>query len=522
MTQHDIRSHTFDAIVIGAGLNGLTAATTMARSGRKVLVLESRSTPGGLASGSEFHPGYHSPGLLHDTTGLLPQVVETLNLTKHGLRRGERPPTIFAVQRDGRGLLLHHDPNEAAKELNSDGTRDAESYARFRSFISRIKPVAERFLTDLPPDWMADGLHDWKAMLSSGLALRRLGKTNMMELLRLGPMSVADWLNEQFESPALKSALAAPALRGCWGGPHSPGTNGSLLRYATLAGAAAVGGPHELVTALLGAARSAGVDLRLSKPVAGINVATGSVSGVTCEDGDVVHSKLVLSSCDPKRTFLHLVGAQELGPSFEQDIRAYRMRGMTACVNLALRKPLRFRCRPEQDVEFATTAQSLMEWERSFDAVKYGGFIDEPALEVYVPSFACSGAAPAGHASVALSAHGVPYDLAGGWHDEAREKLGDAIVRTLSSYVDDLEASIVAREVLTPVDIEMRYSVTGGHTYHGEHGLDQLLVRPARQCARYATPISGLYLCGSGSHPGGGITCAPGFIAANTILKNRR
>lgn len=520
MTPSGNNASKYDAVIIGAGLNGLTAATLLAKSGRSVVVLERRSVVGGLASGNEFHPGYHSPGLLHDTTGLLPEVVERLSLANHGLRRTSNAPAIFAAAREGRGLLLDYDPSDAAKELNGGGPRDAESYARFRAFVSRIKPLARRFFIALPPDVLADGKMDWPAMLSSGLALRRLGKTDMMEVLRLGSMCVADWLDEQFESALLKAVLGAPALRGYWGGPHSPGTNGALLRYEALAGGAVVGGPQALVDALLKAAQAAGAKVITSKAVSTISVSGGAVSSVVCRDGDEFQTKLVISSCDAKNTFLGLVGAKELAPSFEQGIRAYRMRGLTAAVNLALNEPLRFRCRPDHNVEFARTGQSLVELEQTFDAVKYGRFVEEPALEIYVPSTTNSSSAPPGHASVAIWVHGVPYDRDGGWGNDAREKLGDTVVRTLSSYADSLDASIVAREVLTPVDIEDRYSVTGGHVYHGEHGLDQLLVRPAPHCARYATPITGLYLCGSGSHPGGGITCAPGFIAANTILKS--
>lgn len=512
----------YDAVIIGAGLNGLTAATLLAKSGRKVIVLERMSVAGGLASGTEFHPGYHSPGLLHDTSGMLSEVVERLSLSSYGLRRTSHPPAIFAAAREGRGLLLDHDADAAAKELNDGGAHDAQSYARFRAFISRIKPFTRRFFTNLPPDVITADKMDLPAMLSSGLAFRRLGKANMMEILRLGPMCVADFLDEQFESPLLKATLAAPALRGYWGGPHSPGTNGALLRYEALAGEAVVGGPQAVVNVLLKASQAAGVEVITSKSVLKINVSSGAVSSVVCNEGDEFHSSLIVSSCDPKTTFLDLVGDKVLAPSMIQGIRAYRTRGITAAVNLALNKPLRFQCRPDHNVEYARTGQTMVELEQTFDAVKYGQFVDEPALEIYVPSHANSTSAPPGHASVSILAHGVPYDHHGGWGEDARERLGDAIVKTLSSYADNLDASIVAREVLTPVDIQDRYSVSGGHLYHGEHGLDQLLIRPALHCARYTTPITGLYLCGSGSHPGGGLTCAPGFIAANTILKNRR
>ncbi|MCH7885662.1 MAG: NAD(P)/FAD-dependent oxidoreductase [Planctomycetes bacterium] len=511
----------YDAVVIGAGLNGLTAAAVLARAGRSVIVLERRPVVGGLAAGEEFHPGYQSVGLLHDTTGLLPEVVERLDLTRHGLRRAERPPSVFAASRADGGLLLHHDPDEAADELNRSCARDIEPYARFRAFVGRIKPIARRLFTDLPPDWLGKGLAALPALLSGGFALRRLGRIDMMELLRLGPMSVADGLDEQFENPLLKSALALPALLGCFAGPFSPGTNAALFRYELLAGGAVAGGGSSIVDALVGAARAAGVEIQTARTVTGMMVGADGVTGVVCDDGEPVHGKFVLSSCDPKITF-SLLGAHPVSSVVVQGIRAYRMRGLTAKVNLALSKPLRFRCRPDLEVEFARTGQALPEMERAFDAAKYGRFSDTPVLDVHVPSVANSELAPVGHAVVSILVHGVPYDLAEGWSDARREALGNVVVSTLSSYAVDLDASIVAREVLTPLDIEERYAVTGGHVYHGEHALDQLLVRPARSCARYLTPIDGLYLCGSGSHPGGGITCAPGFIAANTIAKNRR
>lgn len=516
----DPRNSSYDVVVIGAGLNGLTAATILAQSGRKVLVLERRSVVGGLAAGDEFHPGYVSSGMLHDTTGLLPEVVDTLRLAEHGLRRSSAPPAVFASDVEGRGLLLHHDPTEASAELAHLGADDAERYARWRAFVDRVTPFSRRLFSQLPPNWLAEGMEDWRAMLATGFAFRRLGTSDMMELLRVGPMCVADWLDEHFESPLLKATLALPALQGCWGGPRSPGTGGALLRYLTLAGGSVEGGSQALVDALVAAAEASGVMIQTSRGVLRIDTEHNAITGVCCDDGESVRAKLVLASCDPKQTFLRLLGGAAVESTLRQSVRQYRMRGLSAKVNLALDKPLRFKGRDDLHVEFARTGQSLIHLEKDFDQAKYGCFSETPALDIHVASVSNPKSAPQGHASVSILVHGVPYELDGGWTDAKKEALGSAVVQTLGAHVKDLDGSIVAQQVLTPLDVEEQFGVTGGHLFHGEHGLDQLLVRPARQCARYATPIEGLYLCGAGSHPGGGLTCAPGFIAANTVVKN--
>lgn len=515
-----ISSNRYDAIVIGAGINGLTAATVLARAGRKALVLERRPIPGGLAACEEFHPGYRAPGALHDTTGVLPDVVEQLNLKQHGLRREPNPPSVFISDGDRPGLLLHHDPQQAADELNSAAPNDVQAYADFRAFVGRIRSTAMRFYRDLPPDWLNDGKRDWSGLLSGGIALRRLGKKDMMELLRVASMSLADWLDERFDGPLIKSALAVPALHGYFGGPLSPGTCGGFFRYETLATGHVIGGPQPLVDALAAAAKAAGVEILTSKPVSRISVEQGATRGVLCEDGDTIAAALVLSSCDPKQTLLNLLDAHLLSPTVEHGVHAIRSRGLAARVNLALSKPLRFRGRPDLTVEYARIGRPIAELERAFDAAKYRRFNDAPILDIFVASASAPNAAPPGHASVSILVHAAPYDLEGGWNNDRRTQLGDTVVKALSAHTIDLESAIVARQVLTPVDLEQKYALTGGHLFHGEHALDQLLVRPTRHCPRYATPIDGLYLCGSGAHPGGGITAAPGFIAARTILKS--
>jgi phytoene dehydrogenase-like protein len=339
----------------------------------------------------------------------------------------------------------------------------------------------------------------------------------MMELLRVAPMCVADWLGEQFETELLRCALAAPALDGTTTGPWSPGTVANLLRLETLAGAAVVGGPGALVTALEASARRAGVDIRTEAEVGRIRLDGGVVCGVTLRDGETLDARVVVSSCDPKRTFLELVEPGAIGPKLRHRIDKLRASGTTAKVDLAVRGELRFACRPDLALEHARIAGTIDGMERAFDAIKYGCFSESPILDVYVPTVANPGLAPDGHHVVSIAAHFAPYALRARWSEVERERLGDVVVETLGRYAPGIAERIVAGRVLAPVDVARRYGVTGGHIHHVEHALDQMIVRPVPECERHATPIPGLYLGGSGTHPGGGLTCAPGALVADAV-----
>ncbi|MFQ5489954.1 MAG: phytoene desaturase family protein [Phycisphaerae bacterium] len=508
----------YDVVVIGGGHNGLTAAALLARRGRKVLLVERHEAVGGLAVGDEFHPGHVSAGLHHETCCVSPGVVDALKLEQHGLQMLDGPMAVFAPQRDGPGLLLHHDADQAANEIAAHSPADARRYAQFRAFLDRVGGVIRRWQHEAPPPIMGQGLSGLMPMLSRGWALRRLGRRDMTELLRIVPMCVADWLNEWFETELIRCLLAGPALAGDFVGPWSPGTNLNLLRREVCASRSVVGGPMGLVEALARAAERYGVEVRTATAVKRIRVAGGRVEGVTLADDEPVDAALVMSSCDPKRTFLEWVDGRHLETAFQERVSHYRMRGTTAKVDLALRGPLRFSCRPDLEVVYARTGESIDGMEQAFDAVKYGRFSEEPSLDVFVPSAVRPGMAPDGHTVVSIAAHFAPYMLDDGWTDRLAERLGDAVVKTLARYAPKLEGQIVSRRVMTPCDIEARYGLTHGHLHHGEQGLDQLLVRPTPETARYGTPIEGLYLGGSGSHPGGGLTCLPGSLAAATIM----
>jgi phytoene dehydrogenase-like protein len=515
MTTND----TYDIIVIGAGHNGLTAAALLAKQGRKVLVLEQRSIIGGLAAGEEFHPGYHYDGLLQDTGQVRAQVVRALDLKSHGLKISPRRPPVLALDLEGRGMLLGNKDRHTAKEIGFYSPEDAGQYLKYRKFIKHVGGVVNRIFDAPPPAVESpDGRTLWD-LFRTGFALRRLGKTTMLEFLRVAPMCAADWLNEWFENDHLKAALAGAALSGNFAGPWSPGTAFNLLLWECCAKHSIKGGPRSLIAALEKAAQSQGVEIRTESEVSEVQVCGGQITGVVLKSGEHIQAPIVGASCDPRHTFLDLVPGNQVENWQERRIQHIRGTGTTAKVNLALNTQLEFNGRSREKIAFARTGHHLDQIEKAFDTCKYGQFSAEPILDIHIATVSNPDLAPPGHSVVSILVHFVPYRLQPQWDQDQTEKLGDTVVATLSQYAPAVSQAIVAREVLSPVDLEARYGLVRGHILHGEHALDQLILRPTPECARYQTPIKGLYLCGSGSHPGGGITCGPGALAASVIAK---
>lgn len=500
-------------IVVGGGHNGLVAATWLAKQGREVVLLEARDRLGGLAARESFAEGYAVPGLLHDTAGFRGWIADALGLAGHGLARRAEPLRVLVPARDGTTLALEGD------RLEGDGVAgDAERYAELMAFIKRVAPVLRR-LTDRPA---LDPLGGLWPLLTTGLAVRRLGARDMTELMRVGPMCVADWMRDTFTVERVCAAVAAPALEGAFTGPWSAGTAANLLLRTATAETEVVGGPAAVTAALEKAARAQGVTLRTSATVTRIRTDASGVLGVTLAGGEALDARTVLATCDPKRTFLGLVGAESVSVKLATAVRAIRTRGTTAAVRLALSGPLETAA--GQTVEaLRCTGDGLDALEKSFDAAKYRRFAEQPALDVRVPTVRAPSLAPEGHHVVSILAHAAAHDLAAGWSAETREALGDAVVATLAAVCPELPDRIEAREVLSPADLEARYGLTGGHVHHGEHAPDQLLfMRPTIDCARGATPIPGLFLGGSGGHPGGGITGVPGALAAQAVMSAPR
>ncbi len=497
-------------VVIGGGHNGLATATALAKAGRQVVLLEARERVGGLAERYSFHEGYEVAGILHDTSAVRPEIVDRLDLQRHGLAWRSEPLRICAPRRKGNPVWLRG--SESVDGELEDG--DAERFARWRSFLERVRPAVMDLLNAPPQDPQGAA---WP-LLMTGLKVRRLGAADMIELIRVLPMCAADWLRDTVKTERLQAALSLPAVEASFSGPWSAGTAATLLLRELSGGRQIIGGGAALCSALAKAARAQGVTTRCDATVSQITVSGGAVSGVVLQDGERIEADIVAASCDPKQTFLKLVGPQRISVGLASDIRNVRARGTTAKVHLALDGPLELA--DSTQIEALRTGETLDEVERAYDAAKYREFAKRPVLDVRVPTLEDRTLAPEGHHVVSMMVHAAAHDLDGGWTDEARAALGDAAVDVLAEVCPSVTERIVAREVLTPVDLQKRYRLSGGHLHHGEHALDQLMfMRPTIECATYHTAIEGLFLCGSGSHPGGGLSCAPGVLAANAILR---
>lgn len=510
----------YDIIIIGGGHNGLVAATLLAKRNKKVLVLEKRNIPGGTAAGEEFHPGYFTTGFLHDTSRLSRKVISELELEKFGLKFRPQKPTVGLLSKKGDCLQLADDVEKTASAIAKYSKRDADGYRDYVAFISSVRPFIKNLLEDFPPDLSAFGAQQIWPLLKKAFALRRLGKKTMLELLKVAPMSVADFLNEKFETDFIKAGIAAPALYGSFTGPWSSYTTLNLLMHECTSSIQVDGGPQALITALGKAAQHHGAEIKTNVAVDKIILdASGKVSGIKTSDGEILNAPKVISTCTPAITFYELLKPNQITYTIEQSVKHYRARGTTAKVNLALNREVSFN--GVKGLEFYRTGNSFDEMERAFDPAKYGRFSEEPMLDIHVPTVSNSRLAPSGHAVVSVLVHYAPYHLKDGWNESAEKKLLDTVIHTLEHYSPQISSAIVSAEVLTPAALEARYSLTNGHIYHGEHAVDQLITRPFPCCARYTTPVEGLYLCGSGAYPGGGITGLPGYLGALSILKNR-
>ncbi|TLZ82042.1 MAG: NAD(P)/FAD-dependent oxidoreductase [Methanobacteriota archaeon] len=515
----------YDVVIVGGGHNGLVAATYLARARRRVLVLERRAAVGGPMTTEEIAPGFRGPTGASVCGRLRPEVVEDLHLEARGVQFIQPDPEVVALGED-RALRIWRDVRKTQEGLGSFSAKDAEAYPRMVEFLRQFAAALDPVLAMTPPSLPTPSLWEQMSLLRRALPLRRLGKPMMQQMLRLPPMSIRDFLNEWFETELLKASLAVDGLLGTFEGPFSPGTAFGLVpRFRPdvhgTASAFVRGGMGVLADAFAQAARDAGVTIRTGAEVTRIVSADGRVTGVEVSGGETIASRVVASNADPKRTFLHLVEPEELGPEFLNHVRNFEMNGVVANVNFALDGAPKLTLAGDGVPPHFRVCPSLEYIERAYDDAKYGRASADPFLDVTVPTVVDPDLAPPGKHVMSALIQYAPYALRRGTWETDRDKLGERVTAILEGHMPGLERLILHRQVLTPVDLEERFGLTEGHIYHGEMTLDQLLVlRPVPGWSRYRTPVEGLYLCGSGSHPGGGITGAPGYNAAREILKD--
>jgi phytoene dehydrogenase-like protein len=519
-----------DVTIVGGGHNGLVTAFYLAKAGFKPLVLERRAQVGGAAITEEFHSGFRCSTLAHNAGPLRADIVRDMQLEKHGLKFTTPEVNTVSLLPDGRALVLYSDAKRAAGEIAQWSQKDAASYADFGAALGKIGNVIGEALALTPPNIDSPSSGDLWGMLKTGRSIRNLGKKDLYRVLRWGPMAAADLVAEFFDTEPLRATIAARGIFGTFLGPWSAGSALVLLLRAAADPSPAgsiqfpAGGIGAITQAMAAAARQAGVDIRTDAEIAEIRVKDGVATGVVLASGEEISARAVVSNADPKRTLMRLVDPAHLSPDFIQKIKNYRCMGTVAKVNLALSALPEFTAlKGKSDGLLRGRIQISPEidyLERAFDESKYGNFSRQPYLEMTIPSLADPSLAPAGQHVMSVYMQYAPYTLKNSDWESQRKALGETVVKAMAQYAPNLPQVILRHQIITPKDLEETYGLTGGHIFHGELALDQFFtMRPLLDWARYGTPIERLYLCGSGTHPGTGLTGGSGANAAREIAK---
>ena len=525
-----MKANHYDAAVIGGGHNGLVAAAYLAKGGKSVVVLEQRHLVGGATVTEEIYPGFNYTVMSYVVSLLRPEIIRELELPKHGLAILPLESTLTPLP-NGDHLYRDGDHYRSFRDITRFSPRDAEAYEDYGQTMYFMAKAVKYILGIVPPDPTKNRPRDLAGLLKLARHMLGLGQDDLFTLAKLMTMSSADFVGRWFESEPLMATLAASGIIGTYLGPRSPGTAYVLLHHYMgeidgqfRAWGFAKGGTGGIAEAIASSARSLGVEIRTEARVDQVLTESGRAAGLVLAGGEEILAPIVLSSLDPKRTFLELVDPRQLPEELVTSIRNFNIRGSSAKVNLALDAAPELACRPGFGRHLAgaiSISPNIDYLEQAYDDAKYGRFSAHPYIDIIIPSMIDPGMAPPGKHVMSCFVQYAPYRLKnGGWH-QSREALGDKVVETLSQYFPKIKEIILHRQVVTPLDIEEMTGLSQGNIFQGELSLSQLFfLRPAAGLAQYKTPIQGYYQCGSGSHPGGGITGAPGRLAALEILNN--
>jgi phytoene dehydrogenase-like protein len=520
----------YDAIIIGGGHNGLVNAAYLARAGKKVLVLERREIVGGAAVTEEIFPGYKFSVFSYVISLLRPDIIRDLNLPAHGFHILPLPSS-FTPLPNGDYLAAWEDHDQTRREIYRHSPRDADAHEAYGLLMSQMAQAIKPIMNIVPPDPTSLSPKDLMGMLKFANLFLSLDEKKFHNIYKLMTMSAADLLDEWFESEPLKGTKSASGIIGTYMGPRTPGTAYVLLHHymgeidgAHRAWGFARGGNGAVTQSIASAARALGVEIHTNASVAQIIVRNGRATGVALENGYEIHAKVIVSSADPRRTFLKLLDEKDLPEDFVADIKRYKFRGSSGKVNLALDGLPNFTALPGNGAHLRgaiSISPSVDYIERAYDEAKRGNFSSHPYIDAIIPSLIDPGMAPPGKHVMSCFVQYAPYDIAGGWTDEKREAFGDTVINTLAEYAPNIKDIIVGRQVIVPPDIERIVGISEGNIFHGELTLQQLFfLRPSPKWSDYRTPVRGYYQCGAGTHPGGGVMGAPGKLAAGEILRD--